>query len=45
MPDGRKIDLTRKSIENRLGNFSVQVGVSPGVGSGYGRFGVLGGGV
>ena len=30
---------------SRIGNLSVQVGAPPGVGSGYGHFVVLGGGV
>ena len=30
---------------SKIGNLSVQVGVPPGVGSGYGHFEALGGGV
>jgi len=37
--------LTRLIYISNLGNLSVQVGVPPGVGSGYGYFEVLGGGV
>ena len=36
--------LTRLIYISNLGNLSVQVGVPPGVGSGYGRFEVLRGG-
>ena len=37
--------LTRLIYISNLGNLSEQVGVPPGVGSGYGHFEVLGGGV
>ena len=36
---------SRIICNSKIGNLSVQVGVPPGVGSGYGRFEVLGGGV